>query len=256
MTAPGPTTSPIGTRSPSYTRGTSMAASGRTSTPPIGTKSTSKELLNIWRRDICCVEGLPQSVCSPATLASSEWFGQFGCVVEVSVHRNENYTRADRMRVHVRFAREASAARAVREMHQRPLDSRRVLEAELVERCEMKSRENELFAELELEAERAVRPVREQQQQAEQLHLLGRDFRSWQWAEVWEWMMSLQSGKLRRYAVVLGVSLERERVQGTQLKELCIAELHALGVVDSADQQMLLHEIWALQSPLDYWTTS
>jgi len=202
------------------------------------------------------VEGLPQSVCSPATLASSEWFGQFGCVVEVSVHRNENYTRADRMRVHVRFAREASAARAVREMHQRPLDSRRVLEAELVERCEMKSRENELFAELELEAERAVRPVREQQQQAEQLHLLGRDFRSWQWAEVWEWMMSLQSGKLRRYAVVLGVSLERERVQGTQLKELCIAELHALGVVDSADQQMLLHEIWALQSPLDYWTTS
>jgi len=175
----------------------------------------------------------------------------------VSVHRNESYTRADRMRVYVRFTSEASAARAVREMHQRPLNSRRVLEAELVARCEMKSHERQAFAavsnmnadvthsdleafvdDLEVEdrhaAQNEVIPVTEQQQQAEELQLLGRGFESWQWAEVWEWMMSLQSGKLLRYAVVLGASLERHRVQGTQLKELCIAELHALGVVDSA----------------------
>jgi len=145
-----------------------------------------------------------------------------------------------------------------------------------VARCEMKSHERQAFAavsnmthsdleafvdDLEVEdrhaAQNEVIPATEQQQQeAEQLQLLGRGFESWQWAEVWEWMMSLQSGKLLRYAVVLGASLERHRVQGTQLKELCIAELHALGVVDSVDQQMLLHEIAALQSPLDYWTTS
>jgi len=92
---------------------------------------SKEELLKIrmQQRDICYVAGLPQSVCTRQTLASKQWFGQFGKIQSISITDNQNCIRTNWMCVHIKYLDTLSAAKAVKGMNHKKLDDGRVLEA-------------------------------------------------------------------------------------------------------------------------------
>lgn len=94
---------------------------------------------------------------------------------------------------------------------------------------------------------------RHHQQGQQQIRMEGAaqiDYHLWQWIDVYRWLMSIENGRLRRYAGMLQVTLNQKHVDGSRLKSLNVQDLHGLGISNWKDQEVTMMHISNLQSHL------
>merc|ERR1719203_2594210 len=77
------------------------------------------------------------------------------------------------------------------------------------------------------------------------------DYALWQWADVYQWMVSLPES--RPYAPVLAQSLKQQKIDGTKLKAMGHADLLRIGITEGVHRTGLLNHIGNLKSMFDVW---
>eukprot|EP01083_Nonionella_stella_P120270 360255_1 len=92
---------------------------------------SAEELINIKirKRNVCHVVGLPIDMANEQKLRTHEWFGQFGNITKIAIHRNSKSIQENSISTHITYDNDISALNAINSCNKFISDDGRKLKA-------------------------------------------------------------------------------------------------------------------------------